>query len=77
MSDALVAFRAWMKFWDGRPEGGMSPKNPFLPKGKLLRRIIWRRYHEVLARVIQYGEVALSQSPGPRPLHSVLHGCNR
>lgn len=58
MNDALHAFRAWMKFWGGKPEGDLSPKSPFLPKAKLLRRIIWRRYHELLARVLQYGGVA-------------------
>lgn len=52
-SSGLGAFRAWAKFWEGRPSYGSTALDGVDSEAGILRRRIWQAYYHTLSEVLE------------------------
>lgn len=53
LSSRLLPFRAWAKFWEGRPGQGLTALDGKISEVDVSRRRIWQAYYDTLSEVLE------------------------
>ena len=51
----LAPFRAWARFWEGRPGQGLSTLDSADINENLRRRHVWQAYYDIISKMLQSG----------------------
>ena len=62
-SSLLVPFRAWARFWEGRPDEGSTTLDGTGSEAGISRRRVWQAYYDILSEVLQQGSAIFHDEP--------------